>query len=105
MQLDTSETSPVSMNKQQEHTSFCYSPRSLSGHSSSSCGKDRQNFASNVTLYPCERSGQNHLVSGLVLRFAPSKLASEFSGENFLNFAQRKVLSQSRVNENDKCKD
>ena len=26
------------------------------------CGMDRQNFASNVTLYPCERSRQNHLV-------------------------------------------
>ena len=26
------------------------------------CGKGRQNFPSNVTLYPCERSRQNHLV-------------------------------------------
>ena len=25
------------------------------------CGKGRQNFASNVTLYPCQRSRQNHL--------------------------------------------
>ena len=25
------------------------------------CGKGRQNFASNVTLYPCKRSRQNHL--------------------------------------------
>ena len=25
------------------------------------CGKGRQNFVSNVTLYPCERSRQNHL--------------------------------------------
>ena len=27
------------------------------------CGKGRQNFASNVTLYPCERSRQNHLAA------------------------------------------
>ena len=26
------------------------------------CGKGLQNFASNVTLYPCERSRENHLV-------------------------------------------
>ena len=26
------------------------------------CGKGGQNFASNVTLYPCERSRQNHQV-------------------------------------------
>ena len=25
------------------------------------CGKGHQNFASNVTLYPCQRSFQNHL--------------------------------------------
>ena len=28
-------------------------------------GKDRQNFASSVTLYPCKRSRQNHLVTFL----------------------------------------
>ena len=41
-------------------TSFCYSL--LSGQFKLFYwGKGRQNFASNVTLYPCERSRQNHL--------------------------------------------
>ena len=35
------------------------------------CGKGRQNFASNVTLYPCERSRQNHL--GFIKAEATSK--------------------------------
>ena len=50
------------MNKQQEHASSCYSL--LLGQFQLKlfyCGKGRQNFASNVTLYPCERSRQNHL--------------------------------------------
>ena len=55
------------MNKWQELTSFSYSL--LLGQSqfklqvSKNCARGRQNFASNVTLYPCERSRQNHLVS------------------------------------------
>ena len=48
---------------EQEYTSFSYSLL-LSGQFQLKlfyCGKGRQNFASNVTLYPCERSRQNHL--------------------------------------------
>ena len=48
---------------EQEHTSFCYSL--LLGQYQLKLlyyGKGRQNFVSNVTLYPCERSRQNHLV-------------------------------------------
>ena len=51
----------TSMNKQQEHSSFCYSL--LLGQFQLKlfyCGKGRQNFASNATLYPCEHSRQNH---------------------------------------------
>ena len=54
------------MNEQQELTSFSYSR--LLGQSqlklqvSILLWRDRQSFASNVTLYPCERSCQNHLV-------------------------------------------
>ena len=54
----------ISTNKWQQHSSFCYS--FLLGQFQLKlfcCGKGRQNFASNVTLYPCERSRQNHLVS------------------------------------------
>ena len=50
------------MNKYQERTSSCYSP--LLGQFQLKlfyCGKGRQNFASNITLYTCERSRQNHL--------------------------------------------
>ena len=32
------------------------------------CGKGLQNFASNSTLYPCERSRQNHLEEQIVCR-------------------------------------
>ena len=51
------------MNRSQEYTFSCYSP--LLGQYQLMllyCGKGRQNFASNITLYPCERSRQNHLV-------------------------------------------
>ena len=42
---------------------FCYSPLlSQLQLKSFYCGKGRQNFASNVTLYPCQRSSQNYLV-------------------------------------------
>ena len=39
------------------------------------CGKGRQNFASNVTLYPCERSRQIHLAwqHGIIMAFRLSK--------------------------------
>ena len=50
-----------------KYISFCYSL--LSGQFQLKlfhCGKGRQNFASNVTLYPCERFRQNHLVSYIV---------------------------------------
>ena len=36
-------------------------------------GKGRQNFASNVTFYPCERSRQNHLARTLDFRYASLK--------------------------------
>ena len=61
MQLHTLENF-ISTKKWQEHTSFCYSL--LLGQFQLKlfyCRKGRQNFASNVTLYPCERSRQNHL--------------------------------------------
>ena len=52
------------MNKKEEHTSFCYSPLLVQFQLKLIyCGKARQNVASNVTLYPCERSLQNHLAS------------------------------------------
>ena len=55
----------ISMNKQTIKTlSFCYSLLLAIGQFQLKlfyCGKGRQNFASNVTLYPCERSRQNHL--------------------------------------------
>ena len=53
-------------NEQRTRTHFCYSP--LLGQFQLQlfyCGKGRQNFVSNVTLYPCERSLQNHLERGL----------------------------------------
>ena len=50
------------MNDEQEHTFFNYSfLLDRFEFKLFSCGKDRQNFASNVTLYPCERSRQNHM--------------------------------------------
>ena len=53
------------MNKWQELTSFSYSlllgQSQLKLQVSIYCGKGHQNFASNVTLLPCERSRQNHL--------------------------------------------
>ena len=52
------------MNKKQEHNSFCYTYNLLLEQFQLKLfcfGKGSQNFASNVTLYPCERSRQNHL--------------------------------------------
>ena len=65
-QLHTSGTSamciPFQWTNHKNTLFFCYSlllgqfqPKSFY------CGEGRQNFASNVTLYPCERSHQNHL--------------------------------------------
>ena len=53
----------ISVNKYQENTSIYHSL--LSGQLQLKLfdsGKGRQNFASNVTLYRCERSRRNHLV-------------------------------------------
>ena len=53
----------ISINKQEEHTSFCYSP--LLGKFQLKqfyCRKGPQNFALNITLYPYEPPRQNHLV-------------------------------------------
>ena len=65
IQLHTSGSSAICTPFQwiNNNTFFCYSL--LLGQFQLEliyCGKGRQNFASNVTLYPCERSRQNHLV-------------------------------------------
>ena len=66
MHLHTSETSAICTPFQwinDKNTFFCYSL--LLGQFQLKlfyCGKGRQTVASNVTLYPCERSRQNHLV-------------------------------------------
>ena len=65
IQLHTSRTSAIYTPFQwtdNKSTFFCYSL--LLGQFQLKlfyCGKGLQNFASNITLYPCERSRQNHL--------------------------------------------
>ena len=65
IQLYTSGTSAICTPVQlisNKNTFFCYSL--LLGQFQLKlfyCGKSRQNFVSNITLYPCERSCQNHL--------------------------------------------
>ena len=69
----------ISMNSLQKHTSFCYS-LTLGQFQLKSfyCEKGSQNFASNVTLYPCKRSLQNHLVVYLEALYTSLDLSSKY---------------------------
>ena len=82
----------ISLNKQQDHTSFCYSL--LLGQCQLKlfyCRKGRQNFASNVTLYPCERSRQNHLELSLSFNFHSPEINFLINCSDIL-FAAKAVL-------------